>query len=109
MSIQFVFFHSPGKWDASPPHLDNTAPDYKILQNITFNPKGTCHTQRQQNSASNGILWLPLGSIVAAFASGHNTHPPADNLTPFAQIDKFWHQEPNQHITIQLGWNDEQG
>ena len=81
-------------------------PDHALLRNVSFDPSVFVTLERRQ-SASNDILWLPFGSIVAAFASGHNTHPPAENLTPFVYIEKDWHQDPNKHITMRLGWYDE--
>jgi hypothetical protein len=108
MSCRFVFYNAPDTFSTTPPHPDHPSPYNKPLSNVSFEPE-VFQTPHQRRSAANGILWLPLGSIVAAFAAGHNTYPPADNLTSFVHIRKHWHQDPNQHCTMLLGWNDQQG
>ncbi|KAL1612762.1 hypothetical protein SLS60_000991 [Paraconiothyrium brasiliense] len=108
MSIQFTLFHAPDNWSTTPPHPGVSASEHKLLRYVYFDP-GVFLFEKQRRSASNGILWLPLGSIVAAFACGHKTHPPDETLVPYVYIYKSWHQDPNYHCTMRLGWQDAQG
>lgn len=109
MSTQFLFYNGANETLTEEPlHCDVPSPDLSLLKCLYFNPS-EFKTTASVRSASNGILWLPFNSIVAAFASGHGTNPPEEDLVPCATVIKNWHQFPNQHISLWLGWRDKDG
>ncbi|KAF2450444.1 hypothetical protein P171DRAFT_439092 [Karstenula rhodostoma CBS 690.94] len=110
MSHHFLFYTSPDSYSMSPPHPDVPAPNPRPLQNVYFDTSvPNLQSHHQRTSVCNGIMWLPLGSLVAAFASGNIKHPSTPDLVPFVHIFKYWHQWPNQHCSMTLGWTDKHG
>ena len=109
MASRFLFYNGADEtFLAEAPYPDVASPEVQLLKYLYFNPSAI-YTEKAVRSASNGILWLPFNSIVAAFASGRGTNPPAPDLVPCAFVTKYWHQNPNQHISVWLVWRDKDG